>query len=130
VHASEEDVDEELQEELLVRVSNAIVHPRAVMVHASDAPAASRAVVALRSLKRVAFLALARHNAVKLSDLDLREFLKFLRHLCLAIAIIETLDARKDRPESIKLVDSIFIVPFKLVCRFFVFGLVLRRSFD
>ena len=93
MHASQKDVDEELQEELLVGVANAIVHPRAVMVHASDAPATSRAVVALRSLKRVAFLALSRHNPVKLPDLDLREFLKFARQLCLAIAIIETLDA-------------------------------------
>ena len=40
VNRSEEDIDEELEEELLVVKADAVVDPRAVMVHASDASAA------------------------------------------------------------------------------------------
>lgn len=37
VHGAKEDVDEELEEELLIVVADAVVDPRAVMVHAGDA---------------------------------------------------------------------------------------------
>ena len=70
VPAAQEDVDEEEQEVLLVRVADAVVHPRAVVVHAGDASATGRAVMALRSLQRHAFLALLRKEAIELSDLN------------------------------------------------------------
>ena len=37
---SEEDIDEELKEELLVVEADAVVDPRAVMIHTSNASAA------------------------------------------------------------------------------------------
>jgi hypothetical protein len=52
-----EDVDEEQEEVLLIVVTDAIVHPGTVVVHAGDAALAGRAVVALRDLDGVALLA-------------------------------------------------------------------------
>ena len=93
VEAAQEDVDEELQEELLVGIADAVVHPRAVMVHASDAVAASRAVMALRGLQRVALLALSRHDAIEFLDLSKRQRLKKGGKLLAAVAIVEALDS-------------------------------------
>ena len=74
------------------------------MVHASDAVAASRAVMALRGLQRVTLLALARHDAIKLLDLSERQRLKKGRKLLAAVAIVEALDPDEDRSEDIELV--------------------------
>jgi hypothetical protein len=51
MHRAKEDVHEELQEEFLVVKSYTVVHPRTVVVHASDATATGRAVVATRRLQ-------------------------------------------------------------------------------
>ena len=52
-----EDVDKEQEEVLLIVVTDAVVHPRTVVVHAGDAALAGRAVVALRDLDGVALFA-------------------------------------------------------------------------
>ena len=47
---AQENVNEELQEKLLVVVTNAIVDPGAVMVHPGDAALTDRAMMAKRGL--------------------------------------------------------------------------------
>ena len=57
VRTSEAHVDQEEEEELLVVETDAVIHPRAVVVHAGHAPFADGAVVALWNLDCHTFLA-------------------------------------------------------------------------
>lgn len=58
VEGSVEDINQEENEVLLVVETDTVVNPRAVMVHASNASAASAAVMGSRRFNRIAFLAL------------------------------------------------------------------------
>ena len=60
-----EDVDKEQNEVLLRIVTDAVVDPGTVMIHARNAMSARRAVMALRRLDRVALFALLRHHLVQ-----------------------------------------------------------------
>lgn len=60
MEATQEDVDQELEEELLVVVTNAVVDPGAVVVHAGDTSLADRAVMTAWGLDGYALLALFR----------------------------------------------------------------------
>jgi hypothetical protein len=62
--ASVENVDKELEEELLVVESDTVIDPGAVVVHPCNAPTASRAVMAVGWLDRIAFLAFLRKDSV------------------------------------------------------------------
>lgn len=64
-------VDEELQEELLVVEADAIVDPRAVVVHARYAAATSAAVVRGRRLDAVAFTASLAQDSVQEFDVSI-----------------------------------------------------------
>lgn len=129
MEAAEEDVDEEEQEVLLVVVADAVVHPRAMVVHAGDAPLAGRAVMALRRLERGASLALLRQNTVELPDLDVGHLLEVLWQLPLAESVVVAGDATEDRPEGVQLIHPVLVVVTQLlidlVRRRFVLGNIL-----
>jgi hypothetical protein len=50
VHRAKENINKELQEIFLVVKSNAVVDPRAMMIHASDTATTSRAMMTTRRL--------------------------------------------------------------------------------
>lgn len=68
VGAAEEDVEQEEQEVLLVVVADAVVDPRAVVVHPRDATFAGRTVVTLRYFDCVALLAPSLQYGFQLGD--------------------------------------------------------------
>lgn len=68
VGAAQEDVYEEQKEVLLVVEANAVVDPRAVMIHPGNAPLADGAVVALRHLDGQALLAFLAHHLLGLDQ--------------------------------------------------------------
>ena len=56
------DVDQELEEKFLVIEANAIVDPRAVVVHSGDASLANRAVMTLWRFHGIALLTFLRED--------------------------------------------------------------------
>ena len=65
---AKEDVDEELEEELLIVVANAVVDPGAVVIHSRDAALADRAVMAEGRLDRVALPAVLADDILQIFE--------------------------------------------------------------
>ena len=68
MNRAKENVDEELQEELLIIESNAVINPWAMMVHPSDAAFTNRTVMAKWWFDRLALLAVFHHYILQVFE--------------------------------------------------------------
>lgn len=64
------DIEQE-EDEMLLRIeADTVIHPRAVMIHSSNASLANGAVMRMWWLYRIALLALLGHNFINESDIS------------------------------------------------------------